>query len=105
TMRTPLLGVVSLSLLLSFLSVAATAGTLYVDADLVTGSNDGSSWADAFQGSLGLQAALAAAVSGDQIFVAQGTYLPTDTGLRTEAFALKNGVALYGSFLGGETGP
>ena len=104
-MRTPLLGVVSLSLLLSSLSAAATAGTLYVDADLATGLNDGSSWADAFQGSLGLQAALAAAVSGDQVFVAQGSYLPTDTGSRTVSFALKDGVALYGSFLGGETSP
>ena len=103
-MRTPLLGVLSLSLV-CFLPAAATAGTLYVDADLSGGANDGSSWADAFQGTLGLQAALSAAVAGDQIFVAQGTYLPTDTGLRTEAFALKDGVAVYGSFLGTETSP
>jgi hypothetical protein len=102
-MRTSLLGVLSLSLLLSL--GFAKAGTLYVDADLASGLNDGSSWANAFQGPLGLQAALAAAVSGDQVFVAQGTYRPTDTLVRTEAFALKDGVALFGSFLGGETSP
>ena len=81
------------------------AGTLHVDAQLTTGLADGSSWADAFQGSAGLQAALGAAVSGDEIFVALGTYRPTETGSRTAAFALKNGVTLYGSFQGGETSP
>ena len=102
-MRPMLLRVLSLSLLA--LAPPAAAGTLHVDADLVTGLNDGSTWADAFQGPLGVQAALAVAVAGDELFVAQGTYLPTDTGSRTVAFALKNGVAIYGSFLGTETSP
>jgi parallel beta-helix repeat protein len=83
----------------------AFSGTLYVDADLATGANNGSSWADAYQGSAGLQTALAAAVAGDQIFVAEGRYVPTQTTTRTISFALKSGVAIYGSFLGTESTP
>lgn len=83
----------------------ASAGTIYVNANLASGANDGSSWANAYQGSAGLQTALAAAVAGDEIFATQGRYLPTQTTTRTIAFALKNGVAIYGSFLGTETTP
>ena len=84
---------------------AADAATLYVDAALTTGADDGSSWNDAFQGPLGVQNALAAASSGDQIFVAQGTYLPTLTGSRTVSFALISGVELLGGFTGAEVVP
>jgi len=91
--------------LLLLLAAPAAAGTLHVDAQLASGLNDGSSWADAYQGSAGLQNALAVAVSGDDVFVAEGTYRPTEAGTRTVAFALKNGVTLYGSFLGGEASP
>ncbi len=79
------------------------AGTLYVDVSRTTGANDGSSWADAFQGVDGLQSALAAAVAGDQIWVAQGVYKPTLTTTRTVYFQLKNGVEVYGGFSGAET--
>lgn len=87
------------------LAPIAAADTLFVDANLISGADDGSTWADAFQGTDGLQDALAAAVSGDEIFVADGLYLPTGTGTRTVAFALKNGVEIYGSFAGGEASP
>jgi len=80
----------------------ALAGTLYVDANLVTGLGDGSSWANAFQGQDGLRAALTAAVAGDKVFVADGRYRPSATGVRTESFSLMNGVEIYGGFLGGE---
>jgi len=83
----------------------AAAGTLYVDAQLATGAGDGSSWANAFRGPGGLQAALAVAAAGDQVFVADGVYLPSSSGDRTAAFALENDVTIYGSFAGGETGP
>jgi hypothetical protein len=97
----------SLALLgaLTALAPLALAEIRYVDASLTTGLGDGTSWADAFQGSAGLQTALAAAVAGDQIFVAQGLYRPTETTTRSISFALKNGVELYGGFLGTEATP
>src|SRR5262249_52355679 len=52
------------------------------------GRNSGLSWAAAFRD---LQSALAAAVSGDEIWVAAGTYKPTATADRTVSFALKEG--------------
>jgi hypothetical protein len=81
---------------------SALAGTIYVDANLATGLGDGSTWANAFQGQDGLRAALATAVSGDKVFVADGLYRPSATGVRTESFSLMNGVEIYGGFLGGE---
>jgi hypothetical protein len=86
------------------IDLPASAGTLFVDANLATGANDGSSWVDAFQGSSGLQSALALAVAGDEIWVADGTYRPTeDFTARTISFDLKSGVAILGGFAGGET--
>jgi hypothetical protein len=80
----------------------AAAVVRYVDASLAAGANDGTSWENAFQGPGGLQAALTAASSGDEIWVADGTYLPTLTTTRTLSFNLKNGVAIYGGFAGDE---
>ncbi len=48
-----------------------------------------------------LQAAFSVAVTGDEIWVADGVYKPGSQ--RTDSFALKMGVALYGGFAGGET--
>jgi len=95
------------SSLLALLSLSAPAAgdTLFVDANLTTGADDGSSWADAFQGALGLQDALAAAQSGDQVFVAEGTYKPASSGDRQTSFSLVDGVEIYGGFLGVEASP
>jgi predicted outer membrane repeat protein len=45
-----------------------------------------------------LQTAIFNAVSGDQIWVAAGSYKPTMDTNRTAAFQLKSGVAIYGGF-------
>jgi hypothetical protein len=62
--------------------------------------NDGLSWATAKRT---LQAAVNAAQAGDEIWVAAGTYLPTDGTDRTISFVLKEDVAIYGGFVGIET--
>ncbi|WP_193210713.1 right-handed parallel beta-helix repeat-containing protein [Luteolibacter marinus] len=86
--------------LLSLLIPAATqAAILRVDPG-AAGSNNGSSWANAYSS---LQTALANASPGDEIWVAAGSYKPTTGSGRTATFSLASGVALYGGFAGTET--
>lgn len=81
--------------------------TIYVDAD-ATGSNDGSSWQNAFND---LSEAIEAAQSGQDIWVAAGVYYPTSqpnypvgsADPRFNHFTLKNGVKIIGGFAGDET--
>jgi predicted outer membrane repeat protein len=80
------------------LQAAQAAGVLYVKPT-ASGSGDCSSWVNACI----LQTALTSAVSGDEIWVAAGTYRPTTGTDRTITFQLKNGVAVYGGFFGTET--
>ncbi len=68
-----------------------------------TGLTSGICGADWTANACSLQNALSQAVSGDEIWVAAGTYRPTATGDRTVTFQLKSGVALYGGFAGTET--
>lgn len=101
--------VLRLSLVLAALlalSGMARSQTVYVDANLATGTGDGSSWADAYQGALGLQVAVTASQSGQYIYVADGTYrAAAPAGARTASFGLKSGVRLFGGFAGGELTP
>ncbi|MDR1592961.1 MAG: right-handed parallel beta-helix repeat-containing protein [Prevotellaceae bacterium] len=95
------------------------AGVAYGTVRYVTvsGANnkDGLSWTNA---SDDLQAMINISSSGDQIWVAAGTYkpkytadgwnastsaYPTTDGGRNNAFVLKTGVAIYGGFVGNET--
>ncbi|MFZ9024766.1 MAG: hypothetical protein ACO3BO_08465, partial [Anaerohalosphaeraceae bacterium] len=90
------------SLLLGMMYSTASGKILYVKEG---GTGDGSSWANAYSD---LQAALNVAVSNDQIWVAAGTYTPTDDyglglGTRGQHFRMINGVAIYGGFAGTET--
>ena len=67
---------------------------------VASGTGDGSSWADA---SDNLQAMIDASGTGDEVWVAAGTYKPTTTNDRSISFVMKNGVAIYGGFNGTET--
>lgn len=80
-----------------FICSSTQAAILYADDD-ASGSNNGSSWANAYTD---LQDALTSAISGDEIWVATGTYLPGT--LRSSEFTLKSDVALYGGFDGSGT--
>lgn len=77
------------------------AGPYYVNAVQAI-SGDGKSWNGAFKT---LQEALDAATSGDQIYVAKGTYYPSQAYLpvgtptsRHNTFKLKSGLAIYGGY-------
>ncbi len=71
-------------------------GIIYVDAG-APGAADGSSWINAYTN---LQDALDAAIPGDELWVAEGIYTPTNTAGREATFQLVDGVALYGGFGG-----
>ena len=87
----------------------AAGGTIYVDDDASLGG-DGTSWATAYKY---LQDGLGAAVSGDEVWVAEGIYKPdantanpTGSGDREATFQLINGVAIRGGYAGfGEPEP
>jgi len=71
-----------------------------------TGTNNGTSWANAYRE---VRSALLAATTGDEVWVAQGTYSPdfnATTGLhdgnRDARFVLRAGVRVYGGFNGTE---
>lgn len=71
---------------------ADAAGSVRFAAPAAAGAGDCSSWSNACT----LQQALSAAVSGDQVWVKAGVHKP---GLvRSDAFTLPGGVAIYGGF-------
>lgn len=65
-------------------------------------TGNGSSW-PAAMGSL--QDALSAAMAGDQIWVARGTYRTTEDNDRSRSFVIPAGIELYGGFAGFESSP
>lgn len=89
-----------LTLLFSFTLFSSNASVIYVATDNTSTTQDGSSWATAYND---LQVALANAISGDEIWVKQGKYYPTAGLDRNISFELVSGVALYGGFSGNET--
>ena len=83
--------------------VQAITGVVLVDKDAM-GTPNGMSWGTAYTN---VQDALAAATSGDEIWVADGTYYPDEgTGQtdndRDSTFQLIDEIELYGGFAGGE---
>lgn len=95
-----------LSLLLVCSIFQAHAVTRYVKP-LASGTGNGSSWANA---SANLQAMINASAIGDQVWVAAGTYRPTQdlfgsttpANPRDRTIRLKAGVHVYGGFAGTE---
>ena len=86
------LGLVLLfSLILGDITPSHASGVCYVKTD-ASGQNDGSSWMNAYTS---LQSALGASPC-TEVWVAAGTYTPTQGTNRTISFVLKNGVSLYG---------
>ncbi|WP_378183369.1 choice-of-anchor Q domain-containing protein [Aquimarina sp. SS2-1] len=73
--------------------------TIFVFGD-ASGIGDGLSWENAFTE---LQAAIDFSLKGDEIWVAQGTYIPDTETDRTVSFVMKDGVRIYGGFTGTET--
>ncbi len=76
------------------------AGVIYVNASNDSGVENGQSWARAYTS---LTTALRVAQSGEDIWVAQGTYYPTTDSNRDKSFNLVPGVAVYGGFKGTES--
>ena len=83
-----------MSMLVLCVIQTASADIIYVDQN-ATGDDSGSSWEHA---NPSLQAELLAAVSGDQILVARGTYKAGAN--RSDTFQLKTGVEILGGYAG-----
>lgn len=86
--------------IISLISFSSFSAIRYV-TPTGAGSMNGSSWLNAFPGS-SLQAAITASATGDEVWVAAGTYFTTTGTNRTISFSMRNNVAIYGSFLGTE---
>lgn len=77
---------------------SATSQVAYVN-HAATGAGDGSSWADAYTD---LTAALAATATGE-VWIAAGTYTPSNVALDTfNAFEVNNAISIFGGFDGTE---
>jgi len=74
------------------------SGVLFVDHE-ATGSGNGSSWTNAYPT---LSPALAAAIAGEQVWIAEGTYHPSSIGDRDESFFIDKGIGIFGGFDGTE---
>lgn len=75
-------------------------GIIYVDESNTNSQQDGISWNTAFSK---LQDALAIAIIGDTIWMAEGVYKPTENNDRSISFEINTGVSIYGGFHTGDT--
>lgn len=87
-------------------AIGSAQAVLRVDADLTSGANDGSSWANAYQGSAGLHQALSVAQPGDEVWLRVGTYRPAAVANPAAQFSLAtDNVTVRGGFAGTEVTP
>ncbi|MDD5148851.1 MAG: T9SS sorting signal type C domain-containing protein [Flavobacterium sp.] len=98
------------------LTINTKAQTIRYVKPIATGTGDGSSWANATND---LQAMIFISGAGDEVWVASGTYYPTQypifnsndpstnssypTDERDKTFSIKDNMKLYGGFVGTET--
>jgi hypothetical protein len=102
--KLPVLVLAALPVLLS-LSFEIQAQTVRYVSTTGNDANAGTSWATAYRN---VNKAIDAALFGDQVWIAKGTYYPDEGPGRTNndrslSFNLKFGVSMYGSFAGTET--
>lgn len=82
-------------------SIRPKQNVVYVTGLNKTGTWNGKTWETAFKE---LQAAIDYAYSAhSEVWVAQGTYMPTETNDRTVSIVMREGVNIYGGFKGNET--
>ncbi|MEY4539001.1 MAG: hypothetical protein RLZZ306_758 [Bacteroidota bacterium] len=73
---------------------------VYVNiANIAAPIQNGNSWVTAYGN---LQTALSSAPANSEIWVAQGTYKPTNNSVKTISFNIPSGVMIYGGFVGTE---
>ena len=82
-----------------FLGLCANAQNIHYVNPGALGTNDGTSWENAFTN---LHDALLTAQKGESVWVAAGIYRPTMGTDRNVGFALRSGVKLLGGFTGNE---
>lgn len=88
-------------LLFLFININFIQSQTFVDASVVGGANDGSSWSNAY---VDLAVALSNASAGEEFWVAEGTYYPTSGSDRGISFSVSvQGVKIYGGFLSGQS--
>ena len=92
-------------------SQSTTRKIIYVNNNLVSGADDGTTWTNAFRTNTALQDALNTSCLSNEIWVAAGTYKPSSvpiectgcSGSRDYSFFVKEDIRLFGGFMGNET--
>ena len=74
---------------------------VFVDSSKVAATTqDGNSWETAYGN---LTTGLASAINGIEVWVAKGTYKPTNGTIRTTSFIIPSGIKVLGGFIGNES--